>query len=129
MRFCPWYPLADAGARAPAEPSVLQVRLAEGLRDYPRGKSAMIHYQHAEDARAAAAALARRWEGHPLLCRHLEREDAPPADRMAATCDKLTAEFLRRFGAPPSRGEPDAPAITPDEAPDEAAPQEAEAAP
>lgn len=124
MRFCPWYPLEDAAAHAPAEPNVLQLRLVSGLRDYPRGKSAMVHYEHAADARAAARALAERFRGRALLCRHLEREEerdqergqAPPADPMAATCDKLAAEFLRRFGALPSPGEPDLPPTSCDEA-------------
>lgn len=125
MRFCPWYRLDDAAAHAPAGPSVLQLRLASGLRDYPRGKSAMVHYQRADDARAAAAALAERFRGQDLLCRHLERDEAdgaaadggPPADQMAATYDKLAAEFLRRFGALPAPGapEPTAAARRPDE--------------
>lgn len=113
MRFCPWYPLGDAAAHAPASPNVLQVRLAHGLRSYPRGKSAMVHYQLADDARAAAAALAARWPDAALLCRHLVEDDeaatiADPGPAFwAASCDKLTAEFLRRFGALPTYGEPD----------------------
>ncbi len=126
VRFCPWYPLRDAAAHAPASPNVLQVRLARGLRDYPRGKSAMVHYQLAGDARAAAAELAARWPEAELLCRHMieeEPEDQPEEDGenrlatatiadpghafWAASCDKLTAEFLRRFGALPTYGEPD----------------------
>lgn len=122
VRFCPWYPLRDAAAHAPASPNVLQVRLARGLRDYPRGKSAMVHYQLADDARAAAARLAARWPEAELLCRHMiededegKNEGAAAADEIAdpgpafwaASCDKLTAEFLRRFGAPPTYGEPD----------------------
>lgn len=122
VRFCPWYPLRDAAAHAPPSPNVLQVRLARGLRDYPRGKSAMVHYQLADDARAAAASLAARWPEAELLCRHMiedlengdgaagavggEIADPGPAF-WAASCDKLTAEFLRRFGALPTYGEPD----------------------
>jgi hypothetical protein len=96
VRFCPWYPLADAAARAPAGEGVLQLRIADGLVDYPRGKSAMVRYVYAADARAAAAELAAR--GGDLLCRHLEVEaGARPADVHA----RLHAEFVRRFGAPP----------------------------
>ena len=131
MRFCPWYPLRDAAAHTPASPSMLQVRLAHGLRTYPRGKSAMVHYEYAGDARAAAVALAGRWQAPEpeLWCRHLIDEDgeesgersgaesgersgehspAQPAsaDRLAAYCAKLTAEFLRRFGSLPTHDEP-----------------------
>ena len=91
MRFCPWYPLTDAHACAPAEPGMLQLRLADGLIDYPRGKSAMVHYALVPDVRAAAIALARPG----LLCRHLEGGD--PRETYA----RLLAEFERRFGAPP----------------------------
>jgi hypothetical protein len=96
VRFCPWYPLADAAVRAPAGEGVLQLRIADGLVDYPRGKSAMVRYVHAADARAAAVELAA--SGAPLLCRHLEIEaGASPA----AIHARLHAEFVRRFGSPP----------------------------
>jgi len=102
---------------------MLQVRLAHGLRTYPRGKSAMVHYEYAGDARAAAVALAGRWQAPEpeLWCRHLIDDDgaesgarsgadspAQPAsaDRLAAYCAKLTAEFLRRFGSLPTHDEP-----------------------
>lgn len=98
MRFGPWYPLAEAGDRAPAAPGVYQVRLARGLHDYPRGKSAMVWYAHALDVRAAALAFAAAHQGD-LVCRHLIEGDAgiDPVD----LCAKLRAEFVRRFGARP----------------------------
>jgi hypothetical protein len=100
VRFCPWYPLADAAGYAPAGEAVIQVRQAEGLLDYPTGKSAMVHYEHAADARAAAAALA---SVHPVgfLCRHLEIEGDDHVD-LAAFHAKVREEFVRRFGAPPA---------------------------
>ena len=98
MRFCPWYPLAEAGARAPVGEGVLQLRVVDGLVDYPRGKSAMVRYIYAADARAVAARLAAAQPAAALLCRHLEIEaGARPADVHA----RLHAEFVRRFGAPP----------------------------
>jgi hypothetical protein len=100
MRFCPWYPLADAARRAPAGAAVLQLRLADGLVDYPRGKSAMVHYELAADGRAAAVALAARFAGRDLLCRHLDLEGESGVD-LAAFHAKVTAEFVRRFGAQP----------------------------
>jgi len=100
MRFCPWYPLADAAAHAPAAEGVLQVRVADGLVDYPTGKSAMVHYAHALDVRAAAAEVARGHAAAALLCRHLEIEPGEAVD-LAAFHAKVREEFVRRFGAPP----------------------------
>lgn len=99
MRFGPWYPLADARDLAPAGEGVLQLRLAWGLLDYPRGKSAMVHYEHARDVRAAAAAWAEAHGPDEILCRHLIETDA--ATDLAAFCARLSDEFVRRFGASP----------------------------
>ena len=101
MRFCPWYPLADAAAHAPAGEGVLQLRIPTGLLDYPTGKSAMVHYEHASDVRAAATVLAVRHAGEALLCRHLEIEPGETVDP-AAFHAKVREEFIRRFGSPPS---------------------------
>lgn len=102
MRFCPWYPLAEAALHAPAAPGVMQVRLATGLLDYPSGKSAMVHYAHAPDVRVCATALAiaypRLMAG--LVCRHLEIEGAEHVD-LAVFHAKVRDEFVRRFGSPP----------------------------
>ena len=70
MKFGRWYPLAEAAAHAPAGPGVFQIRIADGLLDYPRGKSAMLHYQAAADVRAAASAFADRHGHRAWLCRH-----------------------------------------------------------
>jgi len=99
MRFCPWYPLADAGDLTPAGEGVLQLRLASGLLDYPRGKSAMVYYEHAADLRAAAVAWAAAHGAEGIVCRHLIETDA--ATDLAAFCAKLSDEFVRRFGASP----------------------------
>lgn len=99
MRFDTWYPLGDAGDRAPTDPGVWQVRLATGLLDYPRGKSAMVHYAYAADVRAAAQAWASAHGAEGLVCRHLIETD--PTTDLPAFCAKLSDEFVRRFGAPP----------------------------
>ncbi len=99
MRFGAWYPLAEAGAHAPVGAGVWQLRLASGLLDYPRGKSAMIHYAHAGDVAAAAAAWAAAHGSEGIVCRHLIETDA--TTDLAAFCAKLSDEFVRRFGAPP----------------------------
>jgi hypothetical protein len=104
MRFGPWYPLADARDLAPAGEGVWQLRLASGLLDDPRGKSAMVHYAHVPDVRAAAVEWARAHGAEGIVCRHLIEAD--PGTDLAAFCEKLTYEFVRRFGASPtpSRG-------------------------
>jgi hypothetical protein len=99
MRFGPWYPLAEARDHAPAAEGVWQLRLASGLVDYPRGKSAMVHYSHAADVRAAAQAWARAHGADNLVCRHLIEVDA--ATDLAAFHAKLSDEFVRRFGELP----------------------------
>jgi hypothetical protein len=80
---------------------VLQLRVAAGLLDYPTGKSAMVHYEHASDVRAAATVLAASHAGEALLCRHLEIEPGESVD-LAAFHAKVREEFVRRFGCEPS---------------------------
>ena len=99
MRFGPWYPLADARDHAPQAEGVWQLRLASGLVDYPRGKSAMVHYAHATDVRADATAWAAAHGRDGLVCRHLIEIDG--ATDLMAFYVKLAGDFLRRFGAPP----------------------------
>jgi hypothetical protein len=101
VRFCPWYPLGEAATHAPTDEGVLQLRVAEGLLDYPRGKSAMVHYEHATDVRAAATLLAAEHADRSLLCRHLEIEPGDAVDLVAFHA-KVLDEFVRRFGSPPS---------------------------
>lgn len=107
MRFGSWYPLAEAGDRVPAGENVLQLRIARGLVDYPRGKSAMVRYAHAADARAEARALAAAHAGQDLWCRHLI--EIAGATDLAAFCAKLREEFARRFGTVPLLERPHAP--------------------
>ena len=76
------------------------MRLADGVLDYPRGKSAMVHYAHAPDVRAAALAFATDYQGPPLVCRHLDPE-GEPVD-LAAFHAKVLREFVNRFGTSPA---------------------------
>jgi len=97
MRFCPWYSLADAAAHAPSSRGVLQIRVADGLLDYPTGKSAMLHYELADDVRAAAL----KYPIQPgLLCRHTVELSA--ADDLGSFHDRLLRDFRARFGALPA---------------------------
>ena len=98
VQFGRWYALAEAGDHAPETEGVLQLRVATGLVDYPRGKSAMVLYQHAPNLKIAAQALAGAHAGRDLLCRHLIEVD--PGTNLETFCAKLRTEFERRFGAP-----------------------------
>jgi len=99
VRFGPWYPLTAAAEYAPAGEGVVQLRVAQGLIDYPTGKSAMVWYGHTTDVRTVALALARAHAGKDLWCRHLI--EIADATDLAGFCAKLRDEFVRRFGTPP----------------------------
>jgi hypothetical protein len=102
VNFCPWYALADAGEHAPSTPGVFQVRLAQGLLEYPRGKSAMIHYGVGQDVRAAARAFAGAHPGVDWLCRHAEELTARErVIGLEAAFEALVGSFVQRFGTPP----------------------------
>ncbi len=87
----------------PVGESVLQLRVASGLIEYPEGKSAMVHYSHALDAVAVATALAteHRDRDRELWCRHVDLEGDRGVD-LAAFHARLLQEFVRRFGRAPS---------------------------
>lgn len=110
LTFGRWFPYAaEALAEMPDEPGVLQIRRAQGLVDFPRGKSAMLRYGAAESSlrRSFAELLAEsgpssmketgdgagvgeawlvRWATSPVPREHYER---------------LLRGFTERFGAPP----------------------------
>jgi hypothetical protein len=101
VRFCPWYPLTLADRHAPAGPGVLQLRIAEGLRRYPTGQSAMVHYELSTDLRAAAVRLAAAHPDDGWLCRHtieMTDDDVAGIDAFHA---RLVRDFRARFGALP----------------------------
>lgn len=87
---------------APAGPGVFQVRVADGLVDYPRGKSAMVHYEAAGDVRAAATAFAERHAGAPWWCRHVIEPEVLPAPAAAELAERLVRDFASRFGRAPA---------------------------
>jgi hypothetical protein len=102
MRFCAWYPLAETDRHAPGRPGVFQVRVADGLRRYPHGMSAMVHYELAADVRAAAGQFAAAHPGRDWWCRHtVEMTDTDVAS-IDAFHDRLLRDFRARFGAEPS---------------------------
>jgi hypothetical protein len=101
MRFCPWYLLADGGAHAPPSPGMFQVRIADGLLDYPGGKSAMVHYETADDLRASIVAFAARHADAGWLCRHTIEMSGDPVEDAQALYARLVGEFRARFGSAP----------------------------
>ena len=102
MHFGRWYPLDDGARLAPAGPGVFQVRLAAGLRAYPTGRSAMVHYQVAADVRAAVTAFAAANPGRGWLCRHTVDLTPEDADDIDAFFARLVRDFRARFGTEPA---------------------------
>jgi len=102
MQFGRWYPLEDGARHAPAGPGIFQVRQASGLRDYPTGKSAMVHYERARDLGAAVAAFAAAHPGRGWLCRHTVDLGPEDADDIDALYARLVRDFRARFGATPT---------------------------
>jgi hypothetical protein len=100
MKFCPWYPLDDAGL-PPDAPGVFQVR-APALLDYPTGKTAMVHYEVARDLRAAIARFAGDHAGRGWLCRHTVEMSPADVDDIESFFARLVRDFRARFGAPPT---------------------------
>ncbi len=100
VTFGAWCPLADAAAHAPARPGVAQLRQAHGLRDYPRGKSAMVHYEATDDLQALARRLGATFPAAPWLWRSSQEVVSP--ERAVAEFETLHRMFVTRFGAPPS---------------------------
>jgi hypothetical protein len=103
VRFDRWFPVEEAAAAALEAPGVFQVR-AEALRDYPRGRSAMVLYGYSRDdetvrehlGRQGAAALAR---SVAFGARWIRFASSPTP---AAECERLLRQFADRFGAAPS---------------------------
>jgi hypothetical protein len=101
MRFGPWYPLVEADRHAPATGGVFQVRIPDGLLDYPSGKSAMVHYEAAADLRAAIAAFRAAHPGATWLCRHTIEMTAADVAAAPDFHARLLRDFTARFGAGP----------------------------
>ena len=99
MTFGRWQKLA--AATVPRRRGVLQARVADGLVDYPTGKSAMVYYDADEDLAQALARLgAVVPPGADVLVRFGECAD--PAGELARKLD----EFGRRFGSQPAWNPP-----------------------
>ncbi|MFQ5604993.1 MAG: hypothetical protein ACE5HS_17125 [bacterium] len=49
MRYSDWTTLANTETEAPAQNGLFQIKVKDGLVNYPRGKSAMFYYGFAEN--------------------------------------------------------------------------------
>lgn len=119
MRFGTWLALPNPElAAVPEKAGCFQVRVASGLLDYPRGKSAMVAYGAAESAAAAcreflqSPVYARAQAYGALLIRFAEPE--PHGGAPAQQIDRLRERFRAQFGAPPLAEEVAAPAVASD---------------
>ncbi|MFW5966151.1 MAG: hypothetical protein ACOCV2_01480 [Persicimonas sp.] len=107
LQFTSWQPLTrkSVDEHAPRGPAAVQVRVEEGLVDYPSGRSsAMVCYFFASES--AHQTLTELFEdeldqpgarGHgPLLFRYIKGEDKP-----LNHLKKLLHKFHTQFGAMP----------------------------
>lgn len=101
MRFGTWYPLVEAASHAPDTPGVFQVRIASGLIQYARGKSAMIHYAVASDLREAIVAFAASHPTEDWLCRHCAEFSPSSRETPEDHYERLRDRFTTQFGGPP----------------------------
>jgi hypothetical protein len=101
MLFGPWYPLEDGARHAPPGPGVFQVR-APALLDYPRGKTAMVHYALVADVRDAVDTYSAGHGGRGWLCRHTVEMSPADVDDLAAFFARLVRDFRARFGCEPT---------------------------
>ena len=100
MRFSAWYPAEEIAERAPRGEGVFQVRAA-GLLQYPRGKSAMVHYEAAPDMQAAMLAWADAKGDDGYLYRHVgDLGRFTPAEAL----ERVMSRFVDRFGSAPKVG-------------------------
>ena len=98
MNFCAWYTAAEIADAAPTSAGVFQVR-APALLEYPRGKSAMVHYGAAEELRAEMQAWAQAANDEALLYRHASELAKTGAAEML---ERLLRRFSDRFGCEPT---------------------------
>jgi len=99
MTFGRWQKLP--AATVPRRRGVLQARVADGLVDYPTGKSAMVYYDADDDLSQALMRLgAVVPPGADVLVRFAECAD--PRAELA----RLVDDFTRRFGSQPEWNAP-----------------------
>ena len=107
-QFSSWFPLTEEGveSHAPAGASAVQIKRADGLVDYPSGKSAMVCYFYAGDR--TADALHKRFGDEieqPGVRGHGELRFRYMAPDQADDIKEILAErlfkFVQKFGEPP----------------------------
>lgn len=108
MQFGAWISLDAAVAlklgAVPPSPGVFQLRIEQGLLDYPRGKSAMVAYGAGPDVRRALSDFLRSDGGSRAraLGRLLLRWAVPdPGKDPLAALERLHQRFNEQFGSLP----------------------------
>lgn len=101
MKFGRWCELAEAAGEAPSGPGIFQIRRANGLTHYPRGRSAMLYYGCADNLAEAIAAYAAEHPDADWWCRHSIEMTRHEADNLTETFERLVGQFEQRFGRPP----------------------------
>jgi hypothetical protein len=101
MRFSEWKPLEAIGATAPSESGLFQIKIRDGLLDYPNGKSAMFYYGYANKLSSGLLKFL-----HEILPRLEVNPEAlvirwTPALDTEARFQKLLNSFVNNFGALP----------------------------
>ncbi len=97
VSFGPWQPIEEAQNVAPEAAGVLQAR-AETLRAYPKGKSAMVLYDHSLTLRAHVSRAATLRSALAAGGRWIRfGETTEPARE----CQRLLDRFVERFGTAP----------------------------
>lgn len=101
MRYSDWTPLIETGTQAPTKAGLFQIRIREGLLNYPQGKSAMFYYGYATDLRAGLKRFREdvvpflEVNAETLLARWMPAED--PEERF----QQHLQTFLTNFGTMP----------------------------
>ncbi|MBK9072638.1 MAG: hypothetical protein IPL79_16810 [Myxococcales bacterium] len=104
--FGRWYPLAAFAEHIEAGVGVFQVKLAKGLIDYPKGKSAMIHYGYGASLRDEVGSLVavKQTAGGQVdawMCRHTIEFPSGRVMEAQHLYERLLAQFVSRFGSEP----------------------------
>lgn len=104
LGFSSWYELTEDGleANAPEGKAAVQVRRADGLVDYPSGKSAMVWYGLVDDVAGVLREQFADELQEPGACGYGALEFRYyTGDESRQWIEKVSKRFVQRFGSPP----------------------------
>ena len=105
MRFSDWYNLKEIAVHLPSKPGLFQIRIVNGLLNYPSGKSAMFYYGFADNLKRDVPPFLQNrlpileQSGDALLIRSMPAQDA------RSRFQKYLDKFLLQFGSLPQGNE------------------------